>query len=217
MNEFTTKQIAEILGVSKPTVQKAIHKLAVKPDRTDNVNRAYYSYADTVAIIKTIRPSFNEFDKLAVGEKPPTPPPTEVQNTDKPQSEVQTTANQTAKPPSAEIELLQETISIIKAQLEEKDKQIAVKDKQIQDLSDRLAEAMQLTKGQQYIAAADKTTELLEADTKRTQMQEPPIVVSNSGVEDAEGTASSSHRDQNTGSTEQAPQKKSFWQRLFGL
>lgn len=57
-------------------------------------------------------------------------------------------------------------------QLEEKDKQLAVKDKQIEDLSNRLAEALQLTKGQQYIAAADKTKELIEADTVRKEPQE---------------------------------------------
>ena len=41
MIEFTTKQIAELLGGSKPTVQKAIKELAIEPERAQNNNRRY--------------------------------------------------------------------------------------------------------------------------------------------------------------------------------
>ena len=114
-----------------------------------------------------------------------------------------------------QIEALNKLIEIIQKQLEEKDKQLAVKDKQIQDLSDRLAEAMQLTRGQQYITAADKTTELLEADTKRGQQEEQPIVVNEAAA--AENPApSADNTEKEAAEMPESPQKKSFWQRLFG-
>ena len=68
-----------------------------------------------------------------------------------------------------QIAALNKLIEIIQNQLAEKDKQLAVKDKQISDLSERLAEALQITRGQQYIAAADRTKELLEADTNNKE------------------------------------------------
>ena len=83
MIEFTVKQIAELLSVSKPTVQKAIKELAIEPERAQNNNRRYYSYADTVAIIKAVNPSY-DFSLLSeFGAKPQSetakPPKTENQ------------------------------------------------------------------------------------------------------------------------------------------
>lgn len=217
MIEFTTKQLAELLSVSKPTVQKAINELAIQPERKDNNNRGYYSYADTVAIIKAVKPSFDFALLSEFGEKPQNEtakPPNEPQKTAKPQNLAQNSEEQTAKPPNEELELLRSMLTVIQEQLKEKDKQLEVKDKQIQDLSDRLAEAMQLTRGQQYIAAADKTTELLEADSKRGQQEEP--IVETNGAAAAENPAPAARdRQEDTEEIKQEP-KKSFWKRLFG-
>lgn len=203
MIEYTVKQIAELLGVSKPTVQKAIKELAISPEREQNNNRRYYNYADTVAIIKLINKDFDFSSLLAVGEKPPTetakpqtePPKTE-KSTEKPPTEPPKEEEETAKPPnSEEVELLKSMLAVIQEQLKEKDNQLAIKDKQIQDLSDRLAEAMQLTKAQQYITAADKTVELIETDIKREEEPKESIAV---------------NEDKST------IKKKGFWQRIFG-
>ena len=204
MAEYTTKEIAAILGVSKPTVQKTINTLEVKPTRKDNTKRAFYSYADTVVIIQKLRPNFTEFEKLAVGEK--------LQNF------AENTANQSTKLPNEELELLRETIGMIKEQLEEKKQIIEAQQRTIDALSDRLEEAMQLTKGQQYIAAADKTTELLEADSRRSQQQEEqPIIIGEADAKVEEEPASSSPKDEIKESEESELQKKSLWQRLLGL
>lgn len=221
MIEFTVKQIAELLGVSKPTVQKVIKELSIKPERAQNNNRRYYSYADTVAIIKAVNPNYDfsllsEFGAKPQSEtaKPQTEPPKTENQTAKPQTEPPNQDEKTAKPPnSEEIDLLKSMLGVIQEQLKEKDKQLAIKDKQIQDLSDRLAEAMQLTRGQQYIAAADKTTELLEADTKRGQQEEQPIVVNEAAAENPAPSANNKERE--TAEKQEQPQKKSFWQRLF--
>ena len=101
------------------------------------------------------------------------------------------TENQPESTQNQQIEALNRLIEMVQNELEEKNKQLAIKDKQIQELNDRLAEAMQLTKGQQYIAAADKTTELLEADNKSD------IIINE------------------TEPKQKNIKKKSFWQRLF--
>lgn len=121
-------------------------------------------------------------------------------------------------PPANEIEqiaALNKLIEIVQKQLEEKDKQLAVKDKQIADLSDRLAEALQLTKGQQYIAAADKTKELIEADTGRKEPQEQAEIVPEH--ESAETTAAAKEHIGVVQEQEISQKKKSFFARLFGL
>lgn len=109
-----------------------------------------------------------------------------------------------------QIEALNRLIEIVQKQLEEKDKQLAVKDKQIADLSDRLAEALQLTKGQQYIAAADKTKELLEADTGRSGEGEI-------NLDYTTATAEKKDTKEQEEPQEQPQKKKGFFARLFGL
>ena len=203
IKEFTTKQLAELLEVSKPTVQKIIKELNITPERTDNRNRGFYSYEDSVSVIKRIKPNF---DLSLVGEKPPN----FAENTENPQNKPPNFAESTAKPQNEELELLRNMISIIQNQLEEKDKQLAVKDKQIADLSDRLAEALQLTKGQQYIAAADKTKDLLEADAGRRDEEE----------RDLDYTAAAAGTNDTIGQVQpQEPlqKKKGFFARIFGF
>lgn len=223
--EFTVKQIAELLGVTKPTVQKAIKALSIKPERTQNNNRGYYSYADTVAVIKSVKSDF-DFTTLAefgekpqsITEKPQTKAPNDNDATENPQNETPNEGEKTEKPPTDEtVALLRNMLGVIQEQLAEKDKQLAIKDKQIQDLSDRLAEAMQLTRGQQYIAAADKTTGLLEASNKQGQPEE--VIETSETV--GEGpvplpSQTTPIENQTTAADEQPPQKKSFWRRLFG-
>ena len=71
---------------------------------------------------------------------------------------------------------------------------------QIKDYSERLREAMELTKGQQYIAAADKTAGLLEA-AAASQEEEEVIIAAAAGDEEPPA----------------APvKKKSFWKKLWG-
>ena len=235
MMEFTVKQISELLEVSKPTVQKAINELAIIPDRIEKNKYRVYSYEKSVAIIRAIKEDF-DFEKLS--EKPPIQTEKPPSDTDKPLNVSEKPPIQTEKPPinnnSEELELLRTMLAVIQKQLEEKDRQISVKDKQIQDLSDRLAEAMQLTKGAQYITAADKTTELIEANNKQSQAAEEPIDVSikedmpaaaaagkegekKEDIPAAAGDipAAAGNQEKNNQDQDQS-KKKSFWQRLFG-
>ena len=193
---YTVKEIAELLNVSKPTIQRYINTAAIEPDKEENQCR-YYSYDKAVEIIKAVNAEF-DISRIAADHEAPqndapqtATPPQNAQNTatepqnDAPQTatppqnaqntatEPQNDAPQTATPPqNAEIDILKSVIATIQEQLVIKDKQIANMDRQIAayedqitDYSKRLKEALELTKGQQYIAAADKTAQIMDKES----------------------------------------------------
>lgn len=220
MKDYTVKEIAELLDVSKPTVQKVINDLSIEPVRIEKNKFRFYSYADTVGVIKAIKPDF-EFEKLQnVCEK-------SQNETEKPKSEFEKLQNETEKQPnqteksqtetekpknngnSEELELVRSMLALIQEQLKEKDNQLAIKDKQIQDLNDRLAEAMELTRGQQYITAADKTAQLME----KTEVED--VIVSEE-KEQMDKTAAAATYKEAADNEDKPPQKKGFLSKLFG-
>ena len=183
---YTVKGIAELLNVSKPTIQRYINTAAIEPDKEENQCR-YYNFDKAVKIIKAVNAEF-DISRIAADHEAPqndapqaaTPPQnaqnaaTEPQN-DAPQTATapQNDAPQAATPPqNAEIDILKSVIATIQEQLVIKDKQIANMDRQIAayedqitDYSKRLKEALELTKGQQYIAAADKTAQIMDKES----------------------------------------------------
>ena len=210
MREFTVKDLAELLGVSKPTIQRAINAAAIEADREEKQTR-YYSFDAAAAISAKVRPDLDF--SACVGDATQTETPlqnadlsrnTHAENRNNPDFE----PTQTETPPQNEsMELMRAMLTTIQEQLAAKDKQIAayeaqiaMQNEQIKDYSERLREAMELTKGQQYIAAADKTAGLLEA-AAASQEEEEVIIAAAAG--DAEPPA--------------APvKKKSFWKKLWG-
>lgn len=183
---YTVKEIADLLSVSKPTIQRYINTAAIEPDKEENQCR-YYNFDKAVKIIKAVNAEF-DISRIAADHEAPqndapqtaTPPQnaqnvaTEPQN-DAPQTATapQNDAPQAATPPqNAEIDILKSVIATIQEQLVIKDKQIANMDRQIAayedqitDYSKRLKEALELTKGQQYIAAADKTAQIMDKES----------------------------------------------------
>ena len=216
MREFTVKDLAEILGVSKPTIQRAINAAAIEANREDGQTR-YYSFDAAAAISAKVKP---DFDFVAcVGEPTQTETPTQTDDASRNTADeirhesgfeaeqTETTATRTETPTQSEsMEFMRAMLSTIQEQLAAKDKQIAayeaqiaMKDKQIEDYSARLAEAMELTRGQQYIAAADKAAELLEA--AGSPENEAEVIVAAAGEVAEPG---------------EPVKKKGFWQKLFG-
>lgn len=208
MKEYTVKEIAELLQVSKPTVQRAINASGIEADREDNKHSRFYNFEKAKQIILSIKADF-DVASLAkhtdttetFGETPQQTPTHEAKHTDTP-------------PQTGEFELVKAMLTTLQEQLATKDKQIAaleeqleVKDKQIDDYSARLAEAMELTKGQQYISAAEKVERLAAAQA--TPDSEEVIIA----VEPVEGEDTPAPP---AGNQEQPQQKKSFWQRLIG-
>ena len=190
MREFTVKDLAELLGVSKPTIQRAINAAAIEASREDKQTRDYSLDAAAASSAK-VKPDFDFGACFGGSETPPNVPP------------------QTETPPQADsMEFMRAMLTTIQEQLAAKDKQIAayeaqiaLKDKQIEDYSARLAEAMELTRGQQYIAAADKTAGLLEAAANQ-ENEEVIIAAAATGTGEEEPIAPA--------------KKKGFWSKLFG-
>lgn len=179
MREFTVKDLAEILGVSKPTIQRAINAAAIEADREDGQTRYYNS--DTASLISSkVKPDLDFFECVGRSDKPPH----DAEHTETPPQRSGTRRNicgndaeHTETPPQDDnIDFMKSMLATIQEQLAAKDKQIAAyeaqiafQNEQIRDYSERLKEAMLLTKGQQYISAADKTTELLEVSKNQEE------------------------------------------------
>ena len=179
MKEYSVKDIAELLSVSKPTIQRAIKAAAIDPDRVEGQTQLY-SYEKAAVIIDKVKPGF---DLAACAATPPQEPEHTATPPQKPQNVAEQNRNSDTKaatpPQEGELKLLRDMFDALTVQLAEKDKQIAayqeqitMQNKQIQDYSDRLREAMQLTQGQQYIAAADKTANLLAAKSSAASPSE---------------------------------------------
>ena len=198
MSDFTVKEIADILKVSKTTVQKAIKAANISYDYIER-NRQYYSMEKTRQIVLSIRADF-DFSLL---ESQLANSQTETENS---QTDTANRVDNSPTDSNEELAALHRLIDLVQQQLAEKDKQLAVKDKQIQDLSDRLAEAMQLTHGQQYIAAADRVMQLKESQ----QPEEETIIVS------SPAPAGTEQKEENPLAADNPLQKKSLWARLFG-
>ena len=172
---YTVKEIADLLSVSKQTIQRYINTAAIEPDKEENQCR-YYNFDKAVKIIKAVNAEFDISRIAADHEAPQNDAPqtaTPPQNAQNAATEPQNDAPQTATPPqNAEIDILKSVIATIQEQLVIKDKQIANMDRQIADYEDqitdyskRLKEALELTKGQQYIAAADKTAQIMDKES----------------------------------------------------
>ena len=175
MKYYTIKEISNIVGVSKTTIQKTIKEIQIDYDYI-NKNKQCYSIIKTIHIIKSIRPNFDVSELEAQTENSQTETetsPTKTENqtdnfykqTENSQTKTEISQIKTENPQTErEIEALNRLIDIINKQLDEKDKQLAIKDKQIEDLSNRLAEALELTKGQQYITVADKAQGMITSN-----------------------------------------------------
>lgn len=210
MREFTVKDLADLLGVSKPTIQRAINAASIEANREEKQTR-YYSFDAAAAISAKVRPDLDF--SACVGDATQTETPmqnadTPTQNPDLNRHTPHFEAEHTDTPPQNDsMELMKAMLTTIQEQLAAKDKQIAayeaqiaMQNEQIKDYSERLREAMELTKGQQYIAAADKTAGLLEA-AAASQEEEEVIIAAAAGDEEPPA---------------EPVKKQSFWKKLFG-
>ena len=205
---YTVKEIADLLQVSKPTVQRAINAAGIEADKEDNKHSRFYSVEKARQIILSINA---DFDVASLAKQ------TDTSETfgETPQQTPQNDATQSETPQqTGDLELVKAMLTTLQGQLAAKDKQIAaleeqlvVKDRQINDYSARLADAMELTKGQQYISAAEKVERIAAA---QAAPENEEVIIP---VEPVQGEDTPAPPD---GKAEQPPQKKSFWQRLIG-
>ena len=207
MKDFlTVKEFAEMANKKPQTIYKQLDKRLkpyVKIDKGQKVISAE-ALKDFYGVEQPFQPNSTDNQPKTTENQP------NSTAEEQPNSTAETDEKTRLDKENEQIEALNRLIEIVQKQLEEKDKQLAVKDKQIADLSDRLAEALQLTKGQQYITAADKTKELLEADTGRSGEGEIDLDYTTAAP------AAKDTREQEE-PQEQPQKKKGFFARLFGL
>lgn len=199
MKDYTVKQIADLLKVSKTTVQKYIKAAAIKYDYVE-YNKQFYSYEKAKGIIKGIRENFDfsALDTENQVENSTTKTENQTENsTTKAENSQEKTENSTTKTENSTTG--QDTTSRMLDMLQ---KEIEKKDQEIKDLREKLDKAYDriadMADKAQYITAADKTALIM--DKKQQQEAEPTAARSEQeGVEQPQ----------------QPKEKKGFFKRLF--
>lgn len=169
--DFTVKEIAEKLKVSKPTIQRCIKELSIKPTRIVSNKFRYYALDDVKTLINHI--SCEEIDFAELFGTPQNTPQNTAKSTETPQSSPQSTETPTDTPPQTaninkkdgENEAINVMLAMLQEEIKKKDLELAKKDERIEKLESRLQEAhleiLNFGKNAQYITAVDKTNQYL--------------------------------------------------------
>ena len=197
MKDYTVKQIADLLKVSKTTVQKYIKAAAIKYDYVE-YNKQFYSYEKAKGIIKGIRENFDfsALDTENQAENSTTKTENQAENsTTKTENLQEKTENSTTKTENSTTE--QDPTNRMMDMLQ---KEIEKKDQEIKDLREKLDKAYDriadMADKAQYITAADKTALIID----KTQQKEDNSIVN----------------DQDQDQEINKEKKKGFFSRLFG-
>lgn len=175
MEKFTVKDISELLGVSKPTVQRSIKALGITPIAIVKNKYRIYDREAAKAVILHINPDFELETKFF-----DTPPQIETnrQNieTNRNTTEIyrqNTETNQNApkqQTESSELETIKTMLAMLQQELENKNLELQKKDEKIQSLEDKLHDTYKqiavFAEKAQYITAADKTVQLMDKGNK---------------------------------------------------
>lgn len=136
--EITIKELADALGVSKPTISKAIDALGIQSELRKVGNRFVLSESQAAAVKSQILQNC----ETEITQKPQ----------EKTESEPQNTQSETEK---SLISLLQSQITILQEQLCTKDAQIAMQSEQIRILAESLqSTTVALTTAQESLQAS---------------------------------------------------------------
>ena len=207
--EMTIKQLADELGVSKPTIRNIVSELGIQSKLRKVGNRYMLSDAQITQVKLQILKDgvLSESEKT---EKSESEVLSESEKTEKSESEMLSESEKTEKSESevlfelekTENSIVREQLSILSQQLTVKDNQIQVlqdqliaKDNQIQILQEQIG---QLTAAMESMAAALTGAQALHAGTIQKQL---------TGHND---------RVEQSSDQEQPKQKQGFFSRLFG-
>ena len=218
----TIKQLANELGVSKPTISNVIVQLDMQ-DKLRRVGNRYILTETQIEQIKLYLSEDNEEKIHSQSQKliksPKTP---NSQNSDDDEEKVQSQSEKlikSPKTPNSQNDIMQKQLSALYDQLAIKDKQIqmlqeqflaqgqilqeqlATKDKQIQLLQEQLIakdnQIGQITVAMENLTASLNAEQALHAGTIQKQLAEHSVM-------------------EQTSDTEQSKQKQGFFARLFG-
>lgn len=154
--EITIKELADELGVSKPTVSKAIDALGIQGELRKVSNRFMLDESQAAAVKSQILQNSET-------ETPPKPQEGTENEPPKPQSEMEKSL----------ISLLESQITILQEQLSAKDAQIATLGKSLQDTTAALTAAQDAL---QSTTAALTAAQALHAGTIQQQLADKQVV-----------------------------------------
>lgn len=170
---YTVKELAERLNVSKTTIRKYMKNVpesVIAEHRYTENGTMYLSEKLCEDLANAIRNAEEEQRKRAeiVAETFNKSECFKETSCKLSESELETHENMEKTANNTEIDrtslenMVQETINILKVELEETRKQLAVKDKQIEELNNRLSELTTALTAAQTLHAADKRTIMIE-------------------------------------------------------
>ena len=160
---MTIKQLADELGVSKPTISKAMSDLSIKAEQIGNkyiLNETQISQIKSKITLKTESEIKNELQKTQ----------------EKLQNSEEIANNKTFR-------FLQSQLDILAKQLEEKDKQIAEKDKQLAEKDKQLALA---NSALENTTAALTAAQALHAGTIQERLTEHSVTSEEENIANGE-------------------------------
>lgn len=151
----TIRQLAEELGVTKPTIAKAIRELDIEPQKIGNRNELSDGQCEQIKIQISKKSQISDLQKSPTGTQES---PTGTEKT--------------------LISLLETQMTALQAELSEKNRQLAVKDEQIENLTSSnaaLTSTIQsMTEQQSHLTEALRAAQALHAGTiqERLTVQE---------------------------------------------
>lgn len=190
----TIRQLAEELGVTKPTIAKAIRELDIEPQKIGNRNELSDGQCEQI--------------KIQISKK------SQISDLQKSPTETQKSPTETEK---TIISLLETQMTALQAELSEKNRQLAVKDEQIENLTSSnaaLTSTIQaMTEQQSHLTEALRAAQALHAGTiqERLTVQEQDeqvIIPEQTSEQGSDNTASEDV------AAEQSERKKSWRERL---
>lgn len=167
MKDYTVKEIAELLEVSKPTVQKMINDLGIEFITKGKRDR-FYTEDNVIEIIKAINPNFDLskiIEKTAKTENEPQNIEESTENIEKDTENTEKDNANTEKDRKIE-DLQMQLLETLQKQIADQQKQLESKDQEIQHLHKLLDQQQVLT------LQANQKIELLE--NKQVDKPEEP-------------------------------------------
>ena len=167
MKDFTVKDIADLLKVSKTTVQKYIKAASIQYDYIER-NKQFYSPEKAKEIIKSIKPEFDLSELgFANSQEETENSKTETENSKEKLEKSQTESeNSQEKTANSEIsaDATQRMLDMLQQEIEKKDKMITDLQEKLDKAYDKIAD---MADKAQYITAADKTAQLMDKQQKK--------------------------------------------------
>ena len=195
----TIRQLAEELGVTKPTIAKAIRELDIDPQKVGNRNELSDGQCEQI--------------KLQISKKAP------ISDSPISQTETKKTPTETEK---SIISLLETQMEALREELSEKNKQLATKDEQIESLTTSnaaLTSTIQaMTEQQSHLTEALRAAQALHAGTiqERLTVQEQDeqvIIPEQTSEQGSDNELDPTSEDE---AAAEQPEKKKSWRERLG-